>query len=52
MRFHGLRVCVKQLAGARRWSNRCELLQDQIVDYLRGCLTAETKENECALVVD
>jgi hypothetical protein len=52
VRFHGLRGCVKQLTGARRWSNRCELLQDQIVDYLRGCLTAETRENECALVVD
>ena len=42
VRFRGLRGCVKQLAGARRWSRRCEQLQDQIVDYLRGCLTAET----------
>ncbi|HEX4350697.1 MAG TPA: hypothetical protein VH251_09920 [Verrucomicrobiae bacterium] len=52
VRFHGLRGCVKQLAGARRWSNRCERLQDQIVAYLRGCLTAETAQNECALVVE
>ena len=52
VRFHGLRGCVKQLAGARRWSNRCEQLQDQIVEYLRGCLTAETEQNECALVVE
>lgn len=52
VRFHGLRGCVKQLAGARRWSNRCEQLQDQIVDYLRGCLTAETAQNDCALVVE
>ena len=52
VRFHGLRGCVKQLAGARRWSNRCERLQDQIVGYLRGCLTAETAQNECALVVE
>ena len=52
VRFHGLRGCVKQLAGARRWSRRCERLQDQIVAYLRGCLTAETAQNECALVVE
>ncbi len=55
VRFHGLRGCVKQLAGARRWSNRCEQLQDQIVEYLRGCLTAETGEtaqSDCALVVE
>jgi len=52
VRFRGLRVCVKQLAGARRWSSRCERLQDQIVAYLRGCLTAETAQNECAIVVE
>ncbi|HEX7577575.1 MAG TPA: hypothetical protein VF430_06015 [Verrucomicrobiae bacterium] len=50
--FRGLRGCVKQLAGARRWSHRCERLQDQIVEYLRGCLTAEPEQNECALVVE
>jgi hypothetical protein len=43
---------VKQLAGARRWNSRCEELQDQIVGYLRGCLTAETEQNGCALVVE
>jgi hypothetical protein len=52
VRFHGLRGCVKQLTGARRWSNRCDQLQDQIVQYLRGCLTAETASNDCALVVE
>jgi hypothetical protein len=52
VRFRGLRNCVKQLAGARRWSLRCEQLQDQIIEYLRGCLTAETKRNDCALVVE
>lgn len=52
MRFRGLRRCVKRLAGARRWSRRCEQLQDQIVEYLRGCLTAEPERNECALVVE
>jgi hypothetical protein len=52
VRFCGLRKCVKQLAGARRWSARCELLQDQIVEYLRGCLTAEPQQKDCALVVE
>jgi hypothetical protein len=57
VRFHGLRGCVKTLAGTRRWTHRCELLQDQIVEYLRGCLTAETAhgdapQNDCALVVE
>jgi hypothetical protein len=52
VRFHGLRSCVKQLAGARRWSSRCEELQDQIVAYLRECLSAEPEQKECALVVE
>jgi hypothetical protein len=50
LKFRGLRGCVKQLAGARRWSGRCEKVQEQIVEYLRGCLSAE--ENQCALVVE
>jgi len=52
MRFRGLRGCVKQLAGARRWSGRCEQLQDHIVEYLRRCLTAEPEQSDCALVVE
>ena len=52
VRFHGLRGCVKQLAGARRWSPRCQTLQVQIVEYLRECLSAETRAGECALLVD
>ncbi len=52
LRFRGLRGCVKQLAGARRWSARCEKMQEQIVDYLRECLTAEPKQKACALVVE
>ena len=50
--FRGLRSCVKQLAGARRWSPRCQGLHDQIVDFLRECLGAEAREAECALVVE
>jgi hypothetical protein len=52
VRFRGLRGCVKKMAGARRWSNRCEQLQEQIVEYLRGCLTAEPEKSHCALVVE
>jgi hypothetical protein len=52
LRFRGLRGCVKQLAGARRWSARCEKMQDQIVEYLRRCLTAEPEQSNCALVVE
>lgn len=52
LRFHGLRNCVKSLARARRWSGRCAALQEQIVEYLRQCLTAEPGQGECALVVE
>jgi hypothetical protein len=52
MRFHGLRGCAKQLAGAQRWSARCEKVQEQIVGYLRECLVAEQEQKDCALMVD
>ena len=52
LRFRGLRGCVKQIAGARRWSARCDKMQEQIVGYLRECLVAEPEPNECALVVE
>ena len=52
LRFRGLRGCVKQVAGARRWSARCDKMQEQIVSYLRECLVAEPEQNECALVVE
>jgi hypothetical protein len=52
LRFRGLRNCVKQLAHAKRWSSRCEKIQDQIIGYLRECLVAEPQKSECALVVE
>jgi len=52
VRFRGLRACVKELAGAQRWSARCEKMRDQIVGYLRECLTAEQEQTDCALVVE
>ena len=51
VRFNGLRCCVKQMVGARRWTQRCQRLNDQIVDYLRDCFSAEAGGSGCALVV-
>ena len=52
LRFRGLRDCVKQLTGARRWSRRCRTLEGEIVDYLRECLSAEPAPVEFALMVE
>ena len=52
VRVHGLRSCVKQLTGARRWSTRCQTLEEKILEFLRECLSAETPHLECALLVD
>jgi len=51
LRFHGLRACVKQLTGAKRWGARCSALNDQIVDYLRTCFSTEKAGAGSALVV-
>jgi hypothetical protein len=52
LHFRGLRSCVKQLTGARRWSRRCQTLQDQIVEFLRNCFTTEAIQPSCALLVE
>ncbi len=52
VRFRGLRGCVKRLIGARRWSGRCRKLEEQIVAFLRECLSAETRDSEYSLVVE
>jgi hypothetical protein len=49
--FRGLRGCVKILLGAERWSAKCELLSDQIVEYMRTCWSADFGSEKCALVV-
>jgi hypothetical protein len=51
LRFNGLRPCAKQLAGANRWSPRCENMSDQIVDYMRTCWQSDTRSRSCTLVV-
>lgn len=52
LRFRGLRSCVLRLTGARRWTHRCRSLQDQIVNFLRECLAAESQTESCALLVE
>jgi hypothetical protein len=52
IRFHGLRGCVKQLAGARRWGAHCRTLRDQIVAYLRACICTDNEGKDCTLVVE
>ena len=51
IRFRGLRGCVKELTGARRWGPRCQTLNDQIIEYLRTCLGSENNGLNCALLV-
>ena len=48
----GFRNCVKQLTGARRWTPRCQSLQEQIVEFLRECLHTEPHPDACSLVVE
>jgi hypothetical protein len=52
LRFRGLRGCVKQLAGARRWSQRCRSLEEQIVLYLRQCVSAHSTMGKISLIVE
>lgn len=50
VQVQGLRACVKQLLGVRRWTQACQVLSDEISDYLRFCLVTESKA-PCALMV-
>jgi hypothetical protein len=52
LRYHGLRACVKQISGARRWTIRCQDLEEQIVSFLRRCAGVEPAPCELALVVE
>jgi len=36
MRIDGLRACVMQLRGARRWTAECRRLAEEIVEHVRG----------------
>ena len=52
VRFQGLRECVKHLVGTGRWTGQCRSLEEQIVEYLRGCLSAETSTPDRAMLVE
>lgn len=52
LRFRGLRSCVKELAGSRRWNERCRRLEEQILDFLRECLSSESRSANVSLIVD
>lgn len=52
LHLRGLRPCVKHLAGAQRWSHRCQSLHDRIVEFIRESLRAEPRQSNCALVVE
>ncbi|MBI3881908.1 MAG: hypothetical protein HY301_17835 [Verrucomicrobia bacterium] len=51
VRFTGLRRCAKTLVGAQRWCPRSARMSEQIVDFMRDCLTAEAQGAQCALWV-
>ena len=51
LRFRELRRCVKQLAGAQRWSPRCQCLKEQIVTFLRDCLSTQRSDGQVAMVI-
>src|SRR5687768_13113106 len=51
VRFWGLRGCVKRILGAKRWGQRCERFSDQIVDFLRECLSINSSSPGRSLVV-
>ena len=52
VRFRGLRACVKQIVGTRRWTPRCRALEEQIVSFLRECAGAETGPSNVAMLVE
>jgi hypothetical protein len=49
--FRGLRGSVKILLGAERWSAKCQILADHIVEYMRTCWSSDFGSEKCALVV-
>lgn len=48
--FKGLKMCVKKLAGTKRWCSKCEKLSDQIVEFLRECLAVEQGSTKSLVV--
>lgn len=51
LRFIGVRTCVKELTGARRWTTRCQLLRDRIVEFIRECAQVDSPGKNCEIIV-
>lgn len=51
VRFVGLRGCVKQLMGRRRWCHPCRRMEEQIIDFLRESFRAEDRSQGIWLLV-
>ncbi|MCF7708195.1 MAG: hypothetical protein K9N52_04775 [Verrucomicrobia bacterium] len=51
LRIKGLRACVKQLTGAKRWCPRCRALNEQIVTFLRKCYQKTAAAQNCIMEV-
>ena len=51
VRFWGLRGCVKQITGKKRWGQNCERFSEQVVDFLRNCLSIESGAQSRGLIV-
>jgi hypothetical protein len=51
VRFWGLRECSKQITGAKRWGRSCERFSEQVVAFLRNCLSVEPKAQSRGLIV-
>ena len=50
LRFVGLRDCVKRVLRARRWGKRCQSLNDQVIFFLRRCLSVHSVA-DCSMSV-
>ncbi|MDC0325271.1 hypothetical protein OAM01_00775 [bacterium] len=48
--IHGLRNCVKNHLGARRWSRKCQDLNDHLISFIRDCFDRNANSG-CSLVV-
>lgn len=51
VRYHGLRRCIKQLSGRRRWCRACRDLEVQVVNYLRDTFRQSAGGRAVSLVV-
>ena len=47
----GLRKAVRKLIGAKKWSPRCQKLNDQIVEYLRHIVSQHQQKAKLTLMI-